>query len=300
MRIPVTVIAGIVASLIADPAKSQALSGKIPDSIFARIAMQVSSAEAGRGRAVLDSLIGTTSPSSSDYPQLLFWRASLSPDANEAEADYTTIIRNHSASRWSDEAQLRLAQLAIARRFSGQAINALTALRRNTGTDRVRALSSAWLARAQFETGSVSQACEAIRESERYAPQDQAVREIVSSQLARCASFHPVKASSDSAEIPGAGGSETHVGKQPGAAPTTHEMAAGRFSVQVAAYDVRSQAEELAKKLRSRFPEVRVDGDARPYRVRIGRYTSAAEAAAVLRKMKSAGQTGFIVTTDNR
>ncbi len=275
--IRVTVIAGIVASLIAYPAKSQVISRMNPDSVFARIAMQVSSGDAARGRAALDSLIGTISPSSSDYPQLLFWRASLSPDANEAETDYKTIIRNSSASRWSDEAQLRLAQLAIARRFPGQAITALTALRRNTGTDRMRALSSAWLARAQFETGSVSQACEAIRESERYAPQDQAVREIVSSQLVRCATFHPVKASSyDSA------------------------VSAGRFSVQVAAYDVRSQAEQLAKTLRSRFPDVRVDGDARPYRVRIGRYASAAEAAAVLRKMKSAGQTGFIVSTDNR
>ena len=72
------------------------------------------------------------------------------------------------------------------------------------------------------------------------------------------------------------------------------------FSVQVAAYNVKSQAEAMVAKLKKSGYEARVDGTSAPFRVRIGKYASQTQASAVQRSLKAKQITGFVVQADIR
>lgn len=81
-------------------------------------------------------------------------------------------------------------------------------------------------------------------------------------------------------------------------APPAAGGTASAFSVQVAAYNVKSQADAMAAKLRKGGYEARVDGRAAPFRVRIGRYATRAQASAVQRSLKAKLITGIVVQVD--
>ena len=68
----------------------------------------------------------------------------------------------------------------------------------------------------------------------------------------------------------------------------------GRYSVQLAAYNTRVEAEASVQRLLARGMDVRVDGDVKPFRVRTGYFATRAEAAAVLARLKQQGMDGFV------
>jgi cell division protein FtsN len=68
--------------------------------------------------------------------------------------------------------------------------------------------------------------------------------------------------------------------------------------VQVAAYDTRGAADDLAEKLRGRGFDVRVWGTAAPYRVRIGRYATRGDAERELSELKSKQIVGFVADAE--
>ncbi len=70
------------------------------------------------------------------------------------------------------------------------------------------------------------------------------------------------------------------------------------WSVQVAAYNVKTQADAMVAKLKKSGYEARVDGRAAPFRVRIGKYATQAQASAVQRSLKAKQITGFVVQAD--
>jgi cell division protein FtsN len=72
------------------------------------------------------------------------------------------------------------------------------------------------------------------------------------------------------------------------------------FSVQVAAYSHKADAEKLASTLSSRGYAVRVDGIVAPVRVRIGRYATNGEAEEALKKIKAKHMDGFVARVTER
>ena len=92
---------------------------------------------------------------------------------------------------------------------------------------------------------------------------------------------------------------------RPSAAPSRRDStsppatsSATRYSVQVAAYETRADAEALAKRLRERGLASRVYGTANPFRVRIGRYASRADAQKLLEQLRTQGMNGFVTTAE--
>ena len=81
------------------------------------------------------------------------------------------------------------------------------------------------------------------------------------------------------------------------AAPAATAAATGRWTVQVAAYQVRTDADKLMAKLKARGIAARVTDD-RPYRVRIGWYATHAEAAAVVEKLRSQQMTAIVMEAE--
>jgi cell division protein FtsN len=72
------------------------------------------------------------------------------------------------------------------------------------------------------------------------------------------------------------------------------------YSIQVAAYNHKPDASKLASSLVKRGYAARVDGDTVPFRVRIGRYSTAGEAEKALAKIKAKHMSGFVVRAPER
>ena len=89
-------------------------------------------------------------------------------------------------------------------------------------------------------------------------------------------------------------------------APTVPKSATGAssgssmYSVQVAAYNHKPDASKLASSLVKRGYAARVDGGTVPFRVRIGRYSTAGEAEKALAKIKAKHMSGFVVRAPER
>ena len=74
----------------------------------------------------------------------------------------------------------------------------------------------------------------------------------------------------------------------------------GAFSVQVAAYNHKADAEKLAANLTKRGYAARVDGTVAPFRVRIGRYSTNSQAEDALKKIKAKHMDGFVARVSER
>lgn len=72
------------------------------------------------------------------------------------------------------------------------------------------------------------------------------------------------------------------------------------YSVQVAAYTNKAEADKLTSSLRKRGYATRVDGSVAPFRVRVGRYATEKEAEDALRKIKANHMEGFVVRAPER
>lgn len=72
------------------------------------------------------------------------------------------------------------------------------------------------------------------------------------------------------------------------------------YSVQVAAYPRKADAEKLASTLKARGYAARVDESAAWYRVRIGRYATAKDAEDALKRIKAKHMEGFVVRAPER
>ena len=72
------------------------------------------------------------------------------------------------------------------------------------------------------------------------------------------------------------------------------------YSVQVAAYKTRADADKLTESLKRRGYEARVDVSPDWFRVRVGRYASERAAESILREMKSKQISGFVVRAPDR
>jgi cell division protein FtsN len=72
------------------------------------------------------------------------------------------------------------------------------------------------------------------------------------------------------------------------------------YSVQVAAYNHKADAERLTSSLTKRGYAARVDGSVAPFRVRIGRYATEKGAEDALTKIKAKHMDGFVVRAPER
>jgi cell division protein FtsN len=67
------------------------------------------------------------------------------------------------------------------------------------------------------------------------------------------------------------------------------------YSVQVAAYNHKADADKLVATLKGRGYAARVDGTVTPFRVRIGRYATENDAEDALKRLKAKRMDGFVV-----
>lgn len=324
---------GILALLVVSAVVSSPLGGQSPgrtaagDATFRRAVTLVNDGEGATGRALLDSMVNAARPGSLELAEALYWRATVAPNAAAAEQDYRRVILDHPLSPRIPDALLRLAQLELARADRENALRRLQRLDIEFPGYPGRARTSYWMARAYLDQNDIARGCVAVAEARgRAAANDVELRNQIDFLALRCPTA-PSPAIAGAAPAPGAptatappppvaGPVPVAGGTQPTAAPeraasadpppapptppAARETGSSFWSVQVAAFGSRAQANALADRLRTRGYQARVDGNAAPFRVRIGEYPARAAALSALQEIKGRGMDGFVVQVDTR
>lgn len=313
------------------------------DPVFARAQELVSDGNGTAGRALVDSVIRATSPTSPLYPQALFWRATLATNAADAESDYRHIFVDYPLAPQAEDALLRLAQLELARGDRDDALTHLQRIPRDYPRSRSLARASYWIARVLFEKNDIANACAAnVSALSQTTAGEVELRNQIQYQGQRCTAYtasRTVATATQSASstptsviatpAPTLGTPANVDVKAVAPEPPTEEMdtkpsviepstpakkapanpvsattasssGGSGYSVQVAAYNRKPQADKLASTLSTRGYETRVDGSVAPFRVRIGRYPTAREAEAALKQIRAKGMAGFVVRAPER
>jgi cell division septation protein DedD len=294
------------------------------DSLIIRARALVVDGQADEGRRLVDSVLAASGADADRYAETLFWRGVLAATAADAERSYRRLLIEAPLSERAEEALLQLAQLEGARGNRRAASDHLYRYMLSYGNsaDRpARPRVSLWLVRLLFEQpDQASRGCEAVRLSrEAIPPENIELRNQLEVYVPRCAYAQAVAAAaSDSAAASATPAVDTvkaapkdTVKPAPArdtekAAPRARPAAAAPksapvpasaksfYSVQVAAYDSREAARRMAELLESRGLDARVDGTQQPFRVRVGRFATRAEAVRLQQSLKTQGQNGFV------
>jgi cell division septation protein DedD len=187
----------------------------------------------------------------------------------------------------------------------------LELLQREHPTGATSTRASVLLARLAFDDGDVPAGCAAVNAArDGLTPADIELRNQVEYYAPRCANLAAATAARDSAALAapatalGAAGrmvdSATSRSASRAAAAAAPSSGRQEYSVQVAAYETRADAEALSKRLSARGYTVRVVGDRKPFRVRVGRYPTRERAADAVRQMGRLNVHGVIVEAEPR
>lgn len=257
------------------------------DSTIARARQLALDGQPDDARKVIDSVMKASVSDDSLFAEALFWRGALATTAAAAEKDYRFLLLEAPLTARAEDAMLQLAQLEYARGDRKAASDHLYRYLVTYGPSAERSARprvSLWLVRLLFEQNLTARGCQAVQLSSEAIPaQNVELRNQLESFVQRCA--YAATAPADSATP---AGEPTRTDARP------PRPGASVYSVQVAAYDSKEAAVRMVELLAARGLDARVDGTTRPFRVRVGRFATRAEAVKLAQTLKSQGQNGFV------
>lgn len=271
------------------------------DAAIARARQLANAGDDIGSRRIIDSLFKVLSPDSAAYADVLYMRAALAPTAVDAERDYRRLLVEAPLSGRAADALLQLAKLEQARGDRRAASDHLQRFLLSYPDHPERPRAAVTLVRLLFDQGDVPRGCAALRVGRESVPQANAeLRNQLEFYAPRCALLEQTAGGADSAATDTARVDSTRAARRaparstPAVPPSTARSQRTFYSVQVAAYDSQEPATRMAKTLVARGIEARVDGKARPFRVRVGKYATRAEAVRAQVSLKAQGINGFI------
>jgi cell division protein FtsN len=280
------------------------------DSLFRRARRLVSEGNGVAGRALVDSLLAAADPSAPAYGDALYWHGALAPTAAAAEADYRRVIVEYPLAYYSGDALLAIAELEQARGDRAAAMQHLQRYVREHPDNPGRGIAALGAARLAFEQRDTTLACTMLVEARRSAPaSDVELRNQIAYYGNRCASVPaapPAVAATPTPDVPAPAPVDAKpapVEARPAARPTPAPArvsaapaprTATRYTVQVAAFDTRGDADALVKKLATRGLRARVSGTSKPFRVRLALHATRREANDELSALRKRGIDGFV------
>lgn len=275
---------------------AQPLAAQANDSLLVRVQQLVNAGSRDAARAMADSALLVRTIGTSQYAEALYARGVATADAVSAERDFLRVSIEYPFSPRVEEALLMVAQLRQARGDRAGARAQYERLLREFPRGPQAARSAYWAGRLALDDGDLSQGCTSLfQASERVSRDDVELRNQIEYLRRRCM-------------MPGAGGgggtpsSRDSTPTRPTNTPeqAAPEATAGEFSVQVAAFQRKRDADALASRLKARAFPVRVVGTRAPYRVRVGRYPTRADAVAAQGRMARAKVKGIVVDAEPR
>ena len=283
-------LTGLASALNAQSASRPTASDS---AVFRRAAQMVNAGQALAARAVIDSVITAAKDGSPMLIDGLYWRAAFSDSPEQARRDYLRITVEFAQSPRAEWALLRLAQTEIARGGRVAAKRYLERLLLDHPEGATRTHAQFLIGRILLEEGAVARGCASLAEARQRAPASEIelVNQITYAQRA-CGSTVMAADSVrlDSLRADSVRADSVRLAMQ-------RSTAAGTWTVQLAAYQVLGDAERLRAKMTARGYEVRVTAD-RPYRVRIGRFATRAEAVAIVAKLQALQITAIVTEAE--
>jgi len=280
MRIAVRFLTAAVMVTAPRPGLSQDV-----DSALTRIERLVIAGDRSSARVLTDSLLGALPPESPRFADALYWRAQSARSAADAERDYLRISVEHAFSPRAPDALIALAQLEFARGDRAAARRRFDRVLRDYPKGKHVARASLWSGRLALEERDHAAGCATLNAARPLVgPNDIELRNQFDYFVAQCERL-PV-ADSVTTSVPPATTPATTTGPQ--------------YSVQVAAYTARRDATLLASRLKEQGFDVRIVGSKAPYRVRVGRYATRADAMAALARMRASRVGGIVVEAEPR
>ena len=293
----------VILLLAVAPSLARAQATAPSDSTLRRAQRAVSEGNGATGRALVDSVLAATPTVAPRYAEALFWRAALAESATRAEQDYVRLTSAYALSPWAGEALLRLGQLQYARGERSLALKYFARLVVEHAETPLAAPGYFWKARVLLEQNDVALACDALREAKARAVATAIeLRNEIDFYSQRCvadAGVNGAPTSSPSSAPPAAVGAPTSPPAAAGSAARPASAIATTldpgWSVQLGAFNSHAEAAKLVRTLTTRGYDARVDGEAAPFRVRVGNYPTPTLAAAASGRMKKKGLKGTVV-----
>jgi hypothetical protein len=282
----------VIGALGAASSKLAAQVGSSPrpsgiDSVFARARQLVVNGNGSAGRVLIDSVVAATSPDSAIYADALYWRAALATTSADAERDYRRIIVDYPNAAHSGDALFQLAQIEAARGDRSAATVHLDRFMLENPNSGERGRVGLLLVRTSFDAGDAQHACIALGRALHDVPSDQVeLRNQLDYYSPRCSSVDTSRVASAT----GASGSTTAKDS------ARHEPAVpkGKYTLQVASYTSKADADRLTNRLKARGLDARLVGVTKVYRVRVGHYETRAAATAAARQLKAKKIDAFV------
>ena len=263
------------------------------DSLVTRVQQLVNLGNRSAAQAVADSAFLIRTPGTLAYAEALYARALATAEAISAERDYLRVGIEYPLSSRAEGALMMAGQLKMSRgdRNGARALFERMALEFPGSPQSARA--SYWAGRLALEDGDAASGCRSLQlASDRVQREDVEFRNQIEYLRSRCTPTNAL-----SAPAADSGATQANPADATGAEPETSSV---EYSVQVAAYSRKRDADATVSRLKARGFQVRITGTKSPYRVRIGRYATREEAVAAYGRMRRAGVTGMVVEAEPR
>jgi len=291
MRILRTSLSALV--LLACATIAGKLHAQSPDATFNRARQLVVNGDGAAGRLLIDSVMSATPPDSPVYGDALYWRAALAATNIDAERDYLRLIVEYPLSSHVGDAQFALAQLENARGDKTAATKHLGQFLADNPARPERPRATLQYVRLLLEQNELPRGCSALRQTISQMPDSLVeMRNQLEFYLPRCVASD---ATPGGAAPVGAAAAKDSARKS--SVPTVSPKA--RYTLQVAAYQTRAEADALAGRLKARkIAEVRVVSAGKLYRVRVGHYVTRAGAVAAQHELKAKKIDAFVTDAE--
>lgn len=288
------------------------------DSLFRRARRMVTEGNGVAGRALVDSLLKGESEGSTGYGNALYWHGALAETAADAERDYRRVIVEYPLSTYADDALLAIAELEQARGDRMGALQHLQRFVKEHPSSAARGTAAFAAARLAFEQRDTRTGCAMLTEARASIPgTDVELRNQIDYFSSRCPAA-ATAANAGGAGIPATttltaaapdttssiapvkmveprlGPISSSKSEKPVPAARTH----GIYTIQIAAYNTRPDADRLVAKLRSNNIQARVSGTAKPFRVRLDFFPTRQAALDHVALLKGRGIIGFVTTEE--
>ena len=261
------------------------------------------------GRALIDSVLRQSAEGTSGYGDALYWRGALAETAAEAERDYRRVIVEYPLSIYSDDALLAIAELEQARGDRAGALQHLQRFVREHPVSAARGVAALAAARLAFGQRDSRTACTMITEARASSStSDVELRNQIDYYASRCVAPEPVASTSVASQpptrdttpvqAPSKRAAANERPKAPSRPTPTTAYARWIYTIQLAAYGDRADADRLIAKLATRGVKARVSGVAKPFRVRLAFFPTRQAAQEAVASLKQKGVIGFVTTEE--
>lgn len=260
-------------------------------------------------RNTMDSLVAALQPGTPEFAEVLHWRGAMAENLADAERDWRRLIVESPLNVRAGDALLRLAELEALRGKQESARQYADRLLLEHAESAGKPRAQLLVARSWFAENNSSNGCATLAAM----PAAELIGEVklqLDELNTRCTPSGGANAGTTAGNSAGNSATRNAASGNSATGNTTagntarntnigttaaNTAAAGaRFSVQLAAYARKADADDMVKRLAALNIDARVDGTENPFRVRTGYFRTRAEANTVLQSYIKRGLNGFI------